>query len=162
VTLMTPFLSYLSGLGAWNWFIAAALLMLLETIVPGVHFLWFGLAAAIVGILVMGIDYAAAGHMFVWQFQLIAFALISVATVFWVRSKATIDTARSDLPDLNVRGAQYIGRTFEVVEAIRDGRGKIKVGDTMWLASGADVPAGTQVRVTGVDGTALVVTPVSG
>ena len=50
---MTPILSYLAGLGAWNWFIAAALLLALETMVPGVHFLWFGIAAAVVGGLAM-------------------------------------------------------------------------------------------------------------
>ena len=39
----------LSSLGHWNWFILAVLLFILETVVPGVHFLWFGLAAVVVG-----------------------------------------------------------------------------------------------------------------
>jgi len=39
----------LAGFGAWNWFILAALLFTLETFLPGVHFLWFGIAAVVVG-----------------------------------------------------------------------------------------------------------------
>jgi len=53
-----------------NWFIVAVALFVLETIVPGVHFIWFGLAAAIVGILGLVIDFA-------WEWQLINFAILS-------------------------------------------------------------------------------------
>ena len=66
------------GLGPWNWFILAVLLFTLETVVPGVHFLWFGLAAVVVGLLALATGIA-------WQWQLIAFGVISVLTVFWVR-----------------------------------------------------------------------------
>jgi len=45
-----------------NWFIVAIALFVLETIVPGVHFIRFGLAAAIVGILGLVIDFA-------WEWQ---------------------------------------------------------------------------------------------
>ena len=33
------------NLGAWNWFIVAVALFALESVVPGVHFVWFGIAA---------------------------------------------------------------------------------------------------------------------
>lgn len=137
-------------LGPWLWLILAALLFMLETVVPGVHFLWFGIAAVIVGALAI-----ATGFGLPWQ--LVAFALISVATVFWVRRYATPDNARSDLPDLNVRGAQYIGRTVVVEDSIVNGRGKVRVGDSVWGAEGEDAPRGARVTVTGVNGTMLVV-----
>lgn len=143
---------FLWSLGAWNWFVLAVVLFILETVVPGVHFLWFGLAAIIVGALALAI-----GVPFTWQLQLIAFALIAVAVVFLVRRYAHPSTAHSDEPDLNVRGAQYIGRMFTVTHAIQQGRGKIRVGDTIWNAQGEDAPVGARVRVVGVDGTALVV-----
>ena len=69
------------SLGAWNWFIVGVALFVLETIVPGVHFVWFGLAAVIVGILGLAVDIA-------WEWQLIAFAIISCITVFFVRRYA--------------------------------------------------------------------------
>ncbi len=147
---MTSLSETLANLGNWNWFIAAVLLIVLETIIPGVHFLWFGLAAVIVGVLALATGLA-------WQWQLIAFALISILTVFIVRRYADPQASASDEPDLNVRGAQYIGRSFIVTKAISEGRGKIKVGDTIWNAEGEDAPVGATVTVVGVDGTALVV-----
>lgn len=138
------------GFGPWNWFILAVLLFGLETVVPGVHFLWFGVAAVLVGLLALATGFA-------WQWQLIAFAIIAVITVFLVRRYARPDNAKSDLPDLNIRGAQYIGRTVTVEEPIRGGRGKVRVGDTLWQAEGADAAAGTRVKVKSANGTVLVV-----
>ncbi len=144
----------LSGLieqfGPWLWFGVAVALFVLETIVPGIHLLWFGVAAGIVGLVALIAPVA-------WQWQLIAFAVISVATVFWVRRSSAPGVAKADLPNLNVRGAQYIGRTVTVIDAIIGGRGKVRVGDTVWGAEGEDAPVGAIVEVTGVHGTMLVV-----
>ncbi len=63
----------------------------------------------------------------------------------------------SDLPDLNVRGAQYIGREFVVAESIKGGRGRIRVGDTLWQAEGEDAPEGSRVRVKSANDTVLMV-----
>jgi len=147
---MGPVSEFLWSLGGWNWFIVAVALFVLETIIPGVHFLWFGLAAVIVGVLAIATGIT-------WQWQLIAFALVAVAVVFIVRRYANPASARSDEPDLNIRGAQYIGRMFTVTHAIQQGRGKIRVGDTIWNAEGEDAPVGARVKVVGVDGTVLVV-----
>ena len=137
-------------LGPWNWFILAVVLFILETMIPGVHFLWFGLAAVIVGMLAFATAVA-------WPWQVLAFALISVLAVFWVRKYARPDVAISDLPDLNVRGQQYIGRSLVVEQAIQNGRGKARVGDSTWVVEGPDAPAGARVTVTGAKGTVLVV-----
>jgi inner membrane protein len=142
--------SFLSGFGAWNWFIIAVVLLIMETMVPGVHFLWFGLSAIVVGFLGLATGVT-------WQWQVIAFGIISVLSVFLVRKYARPDAAPSDLPDLNVRGHQYVGRSLVVEQAIQNGRGKVRVGDTLWAAEGPDAPAGARVTVTGARGTVLVV-----
>jgi membrane protein implicated in regulation of membrane protease activity len=142
----------LYGLGAWNWLILAAALLILETIVPGVHFLWFGIAAAIIGALALATGIA-------WPWQVLAFVVLSVLVVFWVRRFVRPDVALSDLPDLNVRGQQYVGRSVVVEQAIQHGRGKVRVGDTLWAAEGPDAPAGASVTVTGAKGTVLIVEP---
>lgn len=139
-----------AGLGPWNWFILAVLLFALETVIPGVHLLWFGVAAVLVGLIALATGVA-------WQWQLIAFAIIAVAAVFLVRRYASSDNATSDQPDLNIRGAQYIGRIVTVEEPIRGGRGKVRVGDTLWQAEGEDAAAGARVKVKSTNGTVLVV-----
>lgn len=143
-------MDFLASLGAWNWFIVAVILFVLETVVPGVHFIWFGVAAAIVGILGVAVDIA-------WEWQLIAFAIGSCITVFMARRFASPSVARSDEPDLNVRAAQYVGRVVTVEEPIAGGRGKVRVGDTVWSAQGSDAPRGTRVRVIGTNGCVLLV-----
>lgn len=147
---MQNLLALLYGLGAWNWLILALVLLILETIIPGVHLLWFGIAAAVIGALALSTG-------IVWQWQVLAFVLLSVAVVFWVKRFARPDVAISDLPDLNVRGQQYVGRAVVVEQAIENGRGRVRVGDTLWSAEGPDAPAGTRVTVTGARGTVLVV-----
>ena len=138
------------SLGPWNWLILAAILFSVEMVLPGVHLIWFGLAALLTGLLSLAVGVP-------WQWQLIAFAVLSVITVFVARKYTRSSHAVSDEPDLNVRGAEYIGRTVAVEEPIRGGRGKVRVGDTVWIAQGADTPAGSRVKITGTDGTVLLV-----
>ncbi len=147
---MQRLLAYFADFGVWNWLILAVLLFVLEFMLPGVHFLWFGVAAAIVGILAWATGMS-------WPFQVIAFGIIAVLTVFWVRRYVRSDVVTSDLPDLNERGQQYIGRSLVVEQAIQNGRGKVRVGDTVWQAEGPDAPVGTRVKVTATKGTVLVV-----
>lgn len=142
--------AWLYSLGAWNWLILAVALLILETVLPGVHLLWFGIAAAIIGAVALTTG-------IVWQWQVLSFVLLSVAVVFWVRRFVRPDVTISDLPDLNVRGQQYVGRAVVVEQAIENGRGRVRVGDTLWSAEGPDAPAGTRVTVTGARGTVLVV-----
>jgi inner membrane protein len=147
---MPSLLSLFGSLGSWNWFILALLLFILETLVPGVHFLWFGLAAIVVGAIAVATGIA-------WQWQMIAFGVISVLTVFWVRRVYRVEVAQSDQPDLNERGRQYVGRALIVEQAIQNGRGKVRVGDSLWQAEGPDAPAGARVKVVAAKGTVLVV-----
>ena len=56
-------------------------------------------------------------------------------------------------------GAQYIGREVLVEEAISGGRGKVRVGDTVWPAQGSDAAKGARVKITGNSGTVLIVEP---
>jgi membrane protein implicated in regulation of membrane protease activity len=143
-------LEFLWGLGPWAWFILGIALFVLETIVPGVHLIWFGVAAVAVGIVGFVVDIS-------WEWQLITFAIISCITVFFARRFAAPDVVASDEPDLNLRAAQYVGRVVTVEEPIAGGRGKVRVGDTIWSAQGSDAPLGARVRITGTRGNVLLV-----
>ena len=141
------------GLGPWNWLIFAVFLILLETLIPGIYFVWFGMAATIVGIVAL-----ASGIS--WEWQVLMFAVLSLATAFVVRHFSRPSMVPSDEPDLNQRGNYYVGRIVNVEEAIVNGRGRVRVGDGLWTAEGPDAPAGTRVEVKTVNGTVMVVEPV--
>jgi membrane protein implicated in regulation of membrane protease activity len=147
---MLPVIDFFVGLGAWNWFIVAVALYLLETIIPGVHFMWFGAAATVMGAVTLAYPMPIA-------LQLVAFAIISLLTILWSRRMWRPGEIESDEPNLNERGHSYVGRMVTVEVPIVGGRGKVRVGDTIWTAAGPDLPAGTRVKVTGVDGTVLQV-----
>lgn len=136
----------------WTWMVVAAVLFTLETLVPGVFLVWFGLAAVVVGVVVF-----LAPEMSV-AMQIALFAALSVVSVLVGRQfLGSYRNPASDKPMLNERGHQYVGQVFELKDAIRDGRGRITVGDSVWLVRGPELPEGTRVRVTGAEGTMLVV-----
>jgi hypothetical protein len=137
----------------WHWWIAAIVLIVVEVFAPGTVALWMGVSAAVVGLLLLAIPDLT------WQTQFLVFAILSVATVIGWRAYQLRYPTVSDQPTLNRRGEQYVGRVFTLDEAIVNGTGKIHVDDTMWKVEGADLPEGTRVRVTGVDGTVLTVEP---
>lgn len=151
---MSAIASFVATLGPWTWVIFGALLMALEVVVPGVYFAWFGIAAVVVGALVF-----AAGDALTQPWQLVLFATISVAAVLAVRRFANLQGVESEDRDLNQRSAQYFGRVVVVEDAISGGRGRVRVGDTLWPASGADAPKGARVRITGAHGTVFTVEP---
>lgn len=140
----------------WWWLSAGAVLMVLEIVTPGIFFMWIGIGAFITGAIAAAFPSAAPSVLgFV-------FAVLSVISVF-VGKK--IMAKKADEPDsgLNNRMAQYIGQVYQVYEPIVDGRGKISVGDTLWLASAkTDIAVGTAVKVTGIRGAMLEVEPVNG
>ncbi|WP_334150267.1 NfeD family protein [Hyphomicrobium sp.] len=151
---MSTLIDLATSLGPWSWVIAGVILMALETVIPGVYFLWFGVSAVAVGLLGF-----AFGDALSHPWQLVLFALISVATVIWIRNVANLQQVESEDKDLNQRSAQYLGRVVVVEDAITGGRGRVRVDDTLWLASGADAPKGARVRITGAHGIVFTVEP---
>lgn len=153
---MQSVIDLVTAIGPWGWLILGVVLFALETVVPGIYFAWFGAAAALVGTAALII-----GAPFTWQIQTIAFAVVSVALVGLASRYYRPGANKSDVPSLNVRGSEYIGKVAKVAQAIENGRGKVHVSDTIWTAVGIDVPAGTHVRIIGVDGTSLVTEPLA-
>ncbi len=58
---------------------------------------------------------------------------------------------------LNQHDLEIVGATGTVFEALKNGRGKVTLGDSVWLAEGPDLSAGTPVVVTGARGTVVIV-----
>ncbi len=144
-------IAYLQHLSYWDWLALGTLLLILEVFGAGGYLLWIGMAAASVGVL----TYLFPALPWAWQFVLFGLLSVLTAVFWWQRQRAGGKVSAQ--PGLNQRGSELIGRTFVLHEAIVGGRGKIRAGDSLWLVIGADLPAGSEVRVVGQDGVLLKV-----
>ena len=142
--------SSLQHLEWWHWWILAAVLAALETVVPGAIVIWFGVSAFVVGALLLVLPLPV-------PVQIVLFGVLGVVALLVWRRVKNPEMGESTQPTLNQRGLQYVGQVFTLVEPIVSGSGKIQVGDTVWLAHGGDAPLGARVRVVGVDGSVLKV-----
>jgi membrane protein implicated in regulation of membrane protease activity len=144
--------TWLDGTQFWHWWILAALFAGLEILAPGVFFIWLGAAAAVTGLIALVIPGMG------WEIEALIFAVLAVLSVVGWRNYIKKSKGKDDpAAMLNRRGDQMIGRTAVLSEPIQNGRGKARIDDTMWRVEGVDLPAGTQVKITGVDGAILKV-----
>jgi inner membrane protein len=135
--------------GPWLWFIVAGLLLIGELLSPGVFLMWLAGAAALTGLTDLVFNLG-------WAGEVIAFGLLSMATVFATWKKVTSQwSAQSEQPHLNQRHHAYVGRTVVLDQAIANGMGKVRIDDALWDVEGEDMPAGTRVTLTGVSGLRL-------
>jgi inner membrane protein len=137
----------------WFWLSLGLILGAVEILAPGFFLMWLGLAAILVGLL----SWLLPGMIVPMQVAL--FAIFSVLTVYAGKKFLRDNPIASTDPMLNDRGARLTGEIVTVVEAISDGRGRVKVGDSEWNARGTDAAVGARVRVTGADGAVLLVDP---
>jgi len=137
----------------WHWWAFAALLLIAEIALPITFFLWMSIAAVITGVLVFAVDMG-------WQIQLLIFSVLSVVSIAASRVYLRNNPIQSDDNKLNLRGEKHIGRTYTLETDISNGSGTVRVGDTLWRVEGADLPAGTRVEVTEVNGNSFVVVKV--
>ena len=144
-------MEWLNHIVFWHWWILAGVLLILELTSPVFVFLWLGFAASAVGFLLLVFPSLPV------EVQLVLFGVLSVVAVFAWRQYREIHPPQSDQPLLNQRGQQYMGRVFTLAHAIVNGVGKVEVDDSSWRVKGPDLPAGTRVEVTGVDGVVFIV-----
>ncbi len=135
----------------WHWLLLGGALIVIEAIAPGFVALWLGIAALLTG----GVAWLVPALG--WQAQILVFAGLAVmAVVGWLAWHRHYPQ-RTDRPSLNRRGDALVGERLELVEPIRNGRGRARAGDSSWVVRGPDLPAGTVVRVTAAEGSLLVV-----
>ena len=135
----------------WHWFILAGVLIVIEIAAAGIIFLWIGIAAAAVGLVLL--VFPALG----WELQFVLFGVLSTLAAIGGRRFIKTNPIQTDHPTLNLRGQQYIGRSMRLDQAITNGTGRTKVDDSAWRVEGPDLEKGAQVTVTGVRGNALQV-----
>jgi membrane protein implicated in regulation of membrane protease activity len=143
----------LTGIEAhWLWVGLGLILATAEMVVPGVYLLWIAIAAIATGLLTFAFDLSGA-------MQIVQFSFLTLIAVYSARRFLRDTPIRSSDPLLNNRVGRLVGEIGVVSAAIEDGQGRIHLGDSDWSARGPDLGTGTKVRVTGHEGTALVVEP---
>ncbi len=135
------------------WILGGLLLLGAELALPGIFLLWVGLAAIGTGLFVL-----LAAPLF-WETALAFLLFLAVGIGAAVRLKR----APQAHPIINTPDAGLVGR-HGVLVAAEGPQPRVRVGDSDWparLTRHAAAQPGEQVRVEAVDGTTLVVRPLS-
>jgi membrane protein implicated in regulation of membrane protease activity len=134
-----------------SWAAVALLLFAAEAMAPGAFMLWMGFAATVVFVGVLLIDDVPV------LAQVAAFIMLSFVSIQIYRRWFRNNEPQSDRPHLNQRANTLVGHVAKLDQAIVNGRGRVQIADAFWVVEGADLPAGTPVRVVAVDGMTLKV-----
>lgn len=137
----------------WYWAVLGAAFGVIEIAVPAMVCIW--LAAAALAVAAISWRYPGLS----WEYQGLVFAVMAVASVALGRTAFVRTKSSEGGTHLNRRAESYIGRMFTLDGAIVDGRGRLRIDDSVWQVAGPDLPAGTRVRVTGAENTLLHVEP---
>jgi membrane protein implicated in regulation of membrane protease activity len=130
----------------WSWLILGLGLLVLELVAPFMFFLWLGVSALVTTLFVFLIPDMG------WEAQFLLFSTLSVASILLSRRFLFSGKIKTDLPNLNRRSQQYVGRTFTLSEAIVNGYGKISVDDSQWRVTGPALEKGASVKVIAANG----------
>jgi membrane protein implicated in regulation of membrane protease activity len=145
MVLLNLFATY----GPWAWFVTGLVLLALELVAPGGYFLWLGAAG-----LVTGVAAFIPGLATSWQVTIFG-VLALIIVVGW--TMVTRNRKGTDRPLLNQRAERFIGHEGVIDEPIKDGFGRLVLGDSIWRIAGPDLAAGQKVRIVGHEGAVLKV-----
>ncbi len=145
---MTDWLNQLAS--HWAWLAIGLILAAAEIVVPGFFLIWLAGAAILTG-------FVAWTTPITFPLQVVLFAALALALVMIARRWIATNPTYSADPEMNDRVARIIGETVLVTQVIVGGTGRVKHGDSEWLAKGPDAEPGMRMRISGHDGTVLMV-----
>jgi membrane protein implicated in regulation of membrane protease activity len=136
---------------AWLWAIGGLVLVGAEVLMPGVFLLWLGIAALCTAGLTTLLPISL-------EVQLGLFTICAVLScvVGWLIYRQIGRKPRA-AEAVNNPQARVVGSVGHVTETIRDGQGKVRIGDSDWLAEGPDLATGAAVRVKALHGNTVKV-----
>lgn len=144
-------IAFIASYGPWAWIIGGIVLLAIELVVPGGIFVWLGAAAVVTGVLTLFVPMG-------WPIQWVVFGVLAILSLIgWLRFSRRNRGEESDRPFLNQRAARFIGQTVALSEPIKDGFGRVVLGDTTWRVTGPDLAVGTRVKIVGHEAAVLKV-----
>jgi inner membrane protein len=139
----------------WLWMVMAALFVVGEIFTGGFFILWFGIGAAVAGVLaLLGLDA-------IWQWG----AFVAVSGSLIPLSKRFAQAVTDKQPS-GIGADRNIGQQAVVTEEIDNdsGSGQVSTNGEQWRAksvSGEKIAKGAKVTVTAQEGTQLLVTKIT-
>jgi len=156
---MEAFIDFFTPLQAWHWIGLALVLLGIELALGTFDLLWISAAAFMTALFTAIMPDSMSGE----EVQFIFFALTAI--VLLVLGRTVFGDWRnqeSDKPMLNKRMETMVGSRALVTQGFAAGAGRVKIGDTEWLAhsvDGQDFSEGATVLVKDVEATAVKVGP---
>lgn len=148
---MDAVIGFLQGLTVWHWVGLGIVLMAIEVAVGTFDLLWVSLGAFLTALFTLLVPLPAGG----WEGQLTFFGFVAIAFVISGRTIFRgLRMRASSHPNLNDRLANMVGQHGHATTGFDGGSGKVKVGDTVWLAQQTDggaIPEGAPIVVTGAE-----------
>lgn len=141
-------LEFFGSNASWAWLIAGLVLLILEIAVSGIFLIWFGLAALAIGIL--SLLFFEGADWWSWQVQGICFGIVSLLLILASIRLFPTASRPGAVDDINRPLARHIGSFAQLETPIENGKGRAKLGDTTWRVIGADMEAGTRVKIIAV------------
>ncbi len=134
----------------WIWLAIGVILLAVEAAFSTEWLLWPAVSAGVVAVVTaLGLPLGLLGEM-------LLFALLTVAAT--LASRRLIQRVNpSAVPDINARDSRLIGQRAQVTQAFVNGRGRVFVSGSEWIAEidGAAPLAGESVIVDGFEGSRL-------
>ena len=148
-------MEFLADLNVWHWMILGVVLLGIEMLTGTFDLLMISIAAFLTGLF----EQFVPGSIAPWQGQLIFFGVASIA--LFALGRTVFSNMRPDAPEhptLNKRMNSLIGQRGTVSTAFAGGQGKVRIGDTEWLAEsvdGSNFADGAVIVVEGAESTTV-------
>lgn len=134
----------------WWWAIAGAVVLILEVLAPGFFLMFIGGAAVVTGMVTLALDLSLAA-------QLILFVIASAVAVIAGKRYYGEQGVDNLATGINDPASRFAGKSGTVIDPVDAHGGRVRIGDSEWIARGGPAAAGERVLVVEVDGSCLIV-----
>lgn len=146
IELFLTFIDWVHNNISWQeWFIIGMVCIALEIFVPGLFFLWIGLAAIFVSLSSYFLDISPETALLMFSICAICWSYLGYVLIK-KKSKPNVNET------LNKRSEQLVGYEFVLANDIIDGKGRETIQGVSWIIISDNYKHGTRVRVTSIDG----------
>ena len=135
----------------WILAIGSVVVAVAELQCPGYYLIWIAAGGAIAALASFAVDRASTSQISVFSVS------CSLSCIWGYFVYQRMIRSSEGNPPLNQRNLEMVGAKGVVTQALENGQGKVKLGDSVWLAEGPNLKTGTPVIVKEVRGTIVLV-----